>query len=201
MTRLLGYARVSTAAQDHGLQTDALAKAGCQRVFIETVSGAARNRPVLREALGHLEPGDVFVVWKLDRLARSMSQLITTIEDLEGRGVGFKSLSEAMDTTTPGGKLVFHIFGALAEFERSLIRERVSAGMVAAKARGVHVGRPRVMTDETIRLAHGMVQKGMSRREVAQALAVSEATLYRVLRPDAGVREALAPFSQARLRE
>ena len=129
---LLGYARVSTVDQNLALQRDALAEAGCGKIFTEQVSGAVTDRPALRDALEFARSGDTLIVWKLDRLARSMKQLIETIEELRLRGIGFRSLTEALDTTTAQGRLVFHMFGALAEFERSLIRERTQAGLAAA---------------------------------------------------------------------
>ena len=133
---LVGYARVSTQDQKPALQRDALTAAGCEKLFEETASGAQRDRPQLQAAIDYMRQGDTLVVWKLDRLARSMKQLIETVEALDARGIGFRSLTEAIDTTTPGGKLVFHIFGALAEFERSIIRERTSAGLTAARDHG-----------------------------------------------------------------
>ena len=146
MGHLLGYARVSTTDQRPGLQVDALERAGCYRVFTETASGARADRPVLAQVLDQLRPGDTLIVWKLDRLGRSLRHLVDVVTGLADRGVGFRSLQESIDTTTPGGKLVFHVFAALAEFERDLIRERTSAGLAAARARGRHGGRPSVMT-------------------------------------------------------
>jgi DNA invertase Pin-like site-specific DNA recombinase len=139
---LIGYARVSSIDQNLDLQRDALTAAGCAQVFEDTVSGAAVVRPGLEQAMAYLRPGDTFVVWRLDRLGRNLTHLISTVEALAQRGVGFKSLTEAIDTTTSGGMLIFQIFGALAEFERSLIRERTQAGLAAARARGKHGGRP-----------------------------------------------------------
>jgi Resolvase, N terminal domain len=136
MGHLLGYARVSTTDQQPQLQVDALERAGCYRVFTETASGARADRPTLEQLLDQLRPGDTLVVWKLDRLGRSLRHLVDTVTGLADRGIGFRSLQEAIDTTTPGGKLVFHIFAALAEFERDLIRERTAAGLAAARARG-----------------------------------------------------------------
>jgi DNA invertase Pin-like site-specific DNA recombinase len=136
MGHLLGYARVSTTDQQPQLQVDALTAAGCYRVFTETASGARPDRPTLEQVLDQLRPGDTLVVWKLDRLGRSLRHLVDTITGLADRGIGFRSLQEAIDTTTPGGKLVFHVFAALAEFERDLIRERTSAGLAAARVRG-----------------------------------------------------------------
>ena len=133
---LIGYARVSTLDQNLDLQVDALRKAGCEKIFAETGSGAKSDRPELSEALAFARQKDTVVVWKLDRLGRSLKHLIDTVNDLHKRGIGFRSLQEHLDTTTPSGKLFFHIFGALAEFERDLIRERTNAGLVAARARG-----------------------------------------------------------------
>jgi DNA invertase Pin-like site-specific DNA recombinase len=143
---LVGYARVSTQEQDTALQIDGLKRAGCGRIFAEKASGAQRDRPQLAAALDDMRFGDTLVVWKLDRLGRSMKQLIETIEGLKDRGIGFRSLTEAMDTTTAGGALIFTIFASLAEFERSIIRERTRAGLGAARARGRVGGRPRVLS-------------------------------------------------------
>lgn len=149
VTMKIGYARISTEDQSLDLQRRALNDAGCA-VFFEDMglSGALASRPGLDQALNRLEAGDVLVVWKLDRLGRSLRHLVNLLEKLERRGVGFVSLTEAIDTTTPGGRLVFHVMAALGEFERSLIAERTRAGMQAAKARGVHVGRPRKRASE-----------------------------------------------------
>lgn len=133
---LIGYARVSTAEQDTALQADALRKAGCERIFEDTASGAATERPGLTDALAWLREGDVLVVWRLDRLGRSLPHLIETVGALEARGVGFRSLTEAIDTTTSGGRLIFHVFGALGQFERDLIRERTKAGLTASRPQG-----------------------------------------------------------------
>src|SRR5689334_11715700 len=133
---LIGYSRISTTDQTLNLQLDALKQAGCGKVFTDTISGAKAERPGLGEALEYVRAGDTLVVWRLDRLGRSLKDLIATITGLHEQGIGFKSLTESIDTTTPGGKLVFHVFGALAEFERDLIRERTQAGLMAARARG-----------------------------------------------------------------
>lgn len=179
---LVGYARVSTADQNLELQLDALKAAGCERVFVEKASGAQRERPELIAALGYVRPGDAIVVWKLDRLARSMKQLIETVEDLESKGIGFRSLTESIDTTTAGGKLVFHIFGALAEFERGIIRERTRAGLDAAAARGRKGGRPSKLSAEDLKAAKALLaDPTITVDEVASRLRVSPATLYRHL--------------------
>lgn len=179
---LIGYARVSTQDQDPELQVDALQKAGCEKVFTEKASGAKRDRPELKAALEYARDGDTVVVWKLDRLARSLKQLIETVEDLEGRGVGFKSVTETIDTTTSGGKLVFTIFAALAEFERSIIQERTRAGLQAARSRGRVGGRPRSVSDEDIAAAKALLKDpDITVRKVAERIGCSEATLYRYL--------------------
>lgn len=178
----IGYARVSTAEQNLILQTDALEAAGCERIFVEAASGAQRDRPVLQSALDYMRPGDTLVVWKLDRLARSMRQLIDTVELLQSKGMGLRSLTEAIDTTTASGKLVFHIFGALAEFERAIIRERTRAGLEAACARGRKGGRPRSLTTKDLAIAKGMLRDpDINIADVAAKLNVSTATLYRHL--------------------
>lgn len=161
-------------------QAEALAHAGCEKIFEETASGAQKDRPELLKAVGYLRKGDVLVVWKLDRLARSLKQLIATIEDLEQRGIGFVSLTENIDTTTPGGRLVFHVFAALAEFERELIRERTNAGLQSAKARGVKLGRRKALDGEALSVAKALLRSGeMSAAQVAEHVGVSRATLYR----------------------
>jgi DNA invertase Pin-like site-specific DNA recombinase len=142
------------------LQVDALQGAGCYRVFTETASGARADRPVLEQVLDQLRPGDALVVWKLDRLGRSLRHLVDTVTRLAERGVGFRSLQEAIETTTPGGKLVFHVFAALAEFERDLIRERTAAGLAAARARGRHGGRPSVLSGHKLQVAQEMYASG-----------------------------------------
>jgi DNA invertase Pin-like site-specific DNA recombinase len=150
---LIGYARISTADQTLALQQDALEKAGCERIFTDTASGAKSERVGLAEAITYARQGDILVVWRLDRLGRSLKHLIETITDLNERGIGFKSITEAIDTTTSGGKLIFHIFGALAEFERDIIRERTQAGLTAARARGRKGGRPRALTSKKAQMA------------------------------------------------
>jgi len=178
----VGYARVSTAEQDTSLQRLALGSAGCSRVFEETASGGQRDRPELAAALDFVRPGDTLIVWKLDRLARSLKQLIETVEDLERRGVSFVSLTENIDTTSPGGKLTFHIFAALAEFERGLIRERTLAGLASAKAQGRTGGRPRKMNEADIEAAKLLLSDNrFTTSDISQRLGVSPATLYRHL--------------------
>ena len=180
---LVGYARVSTEEQNLALQLDALALAGCQQVFQdEGVSGASRDRLALNSALAALAPGDVLVTWKLDRLGRSLAHLIEIIGRLDEEGIGFRSLSEAIDTTTASGRLLFHVMGALAEFERTLISERTRAGMAAAKARGQHLGRTRKITDEDAMWAKLTIESGTATpHEVARTLQVAPLTLRRSL--------------------
>jgi len=174
---LLGYARVSTADQNPDLQLDALKAAACYRVFVDTASGALDDRLELAKVLDQLRPGDTLVVWKLDRLGRSLRHLIDTIGDLQRRGVGFRSLQENIDTTTPGGKLIFHIFGALAEFVRDIIRQRTVAGLAAARARGRTGGRPSNMTPTKLALARQMYDSRQhTLAEIARTLGVSRAS-------------------------
>ncbi len=178
----IGYARISTGDQTLALQDDALRQAGCEKVFRDVMSGSSNDRPELTEALQYAREGDVLVVWRLDRLGRSLAHLIEVVGQLQDQGVGFRSLQEAMDSTTASGQLVFHIFGALAEFERALIRERTNAGLAAARARGHVGGRPRRLTPEQVRMARQlMTARESSVVEVAEALHVSRATLYRAL--------------------
>ena len=184
----VGYARVSTGEQTLDLQLDALAKAGCGRVFEETASGAKADRVVLAELLAYLRAGDTLVVWRLDRLGRSLGHLIATVAELAERGVGFRSLTERIDTTTSGGKLVFHVFGALAEFERDLVKERTHAGLAAARARGRLGGRPKKLGDpKKLALALALYDGGQADiATICQTLGVSRATLYRALKERPG---------------
>jgi DNA invertase Pin-like site-specific DNA recombinase len=179
---LIGYARVSTHDQTLNLQQDALQKEGCTKIFTDTASGAKTEQKGLDEALNYVRKGDTLVVWRLDRLGRSLPHLITTMTDLEERGIGFKSLTENIDTTTSGGKLIFHIFGALAEFERNLIRERTQAGLVAARARGKKGGRPKALTARQLLVAHDLYEKRHPIAEICRTLKVSKATLYRYIK-------------------
>ena len=178
---LIGYARVSTAEQDTALQTDALRKAGCERVFEDTVSGAKAERPGLTAALAYLRDGDVLAVWRLDRLGRSLPHLIDTIGELDVRGVGFRSLTESIDTTTSGGRLIFHVFGALGQFERDLIRERTKAGLTVAAARGRKGGRKPVVNAEKLQRAREYMAKGLNVREAAARLKIGKTALYAAL--------------------
>jgi len=179
---LIGYARVSTADQNLSLQLDALRAAGCARIFEDRVSGAKENRPGLNAALAWLREQDTLAVWRLDRLGRSMPHLVGTVRDLERAGVGFRSLTEGIDTTTPGGTLVFHIFGALAQFERDLIRERTRAGLSAATVRGRRGGRRPVMTEARLRQARTLLAHGLTVREAAARIKVGKTALYNALK-------------------
>ncbi len=180
----IGYARVSTDEQNLDLQRAALEAAGCERVFEDRgISGAESARPGLAAALGALGAGDVLAVWKLDRLGRSLGQLIVMIDGIGKAGAGFQSLSESIDTTTAGGRLIFHVMGALAEFERSLIGERTRAGMQAAKRRGKAVGRPRKLTGHQLARARALIETGEETRAgVAELFGVDVATLRRAMR-------------------
>ena len=180
----VGYARISTLDQDPALQLDALTAAGCGKVFEDCASGARTDRPGLQKALDYAREGDVLIVWKLDRLGRSLPHLIETVSVLEKRAVGFRSLTEAIDTTTPGGRLVFHLFGALGQFERDLIRERTRAGLAAAaaEARGRKGGRKSVITADKLKRAREIIDKGLTVREAAVRLKVGKTALYDALR-------------------
>ena len=192
---LIGYARVSTQEQNLALQRDSLKTAKCERIFVEKASGAQRDRPELKAAIDYMRDGDTLVVWKLDRLARSLKQLIETVEDFGQRGIGLRSITESIDTGTSGGKLIFHIFGALAEFERSVIRERTQAGLKAARARGRVGGRPSVLNDADLIEARALLSNpDISVAQVAKRLGVAESTLYRYL---PGGRGALADLAAA----
>jgi len=179
---LIGYARVSTHDQTLNLQRDALEKAGCTKIFTDTASGAKTERIGLEEALYYVRKGDTLVVWRLDRLGKSLPHLISTMTDFEERGIGFKSLTENIDTTTSGGKLIFHIFGALAEFERNLIRERTNAGLVAARERGRIGGRPKALIGKQAAIARDLYEKRHPIAEICRTLKISKATLYRSIK-------------------
>jgi len=178
---LVGYARVSTPDQHLALQRDALKKAGCKRLFTDVASGATAERPGLTKALEFVRRGDTLVVWKLDRLGRSLQHLIECVRQLQERKVGFRSLQESIDTTTSGGKLIFHVFGALAEFERDIIRERTNAGLAAARARGHKGGRPRVLDDKKLALARSLHKDNTAPTVICATLGISRSSLYRYL--------------------
>lgn len=186
MTDLIGYARVSTNDQNADAQRDALAQVGCLRVFTDTTSGAIDDRPQLNRLLDQLRPGDTLVVWKLDRLGRNLRHLIQTISSLEERQVAFRSITEGIDTSSPAGRLMFHLIGAIAQFERDLISERTKSGLQAARARGRTGGRPSVMDDTKLAVAREMYSSRQHTvSEIARTLNVSRSTLYRSLRPAA----------------
>ena len=191
---IIGYARVSTQDQNPELQLDALRGAGCEELFQEKATGKFRERPELTTCLRSMRKGDTLVVWKLDRLARSLKDLVEIVHDLNQRGVGFRSLTEAIDTHSSGGRLVFHLFGALAEFEHSLIRERTMAGLVAARARGRKGGRKPVMSKADTRKAAAMLSDpNITKTEVAKHFSVSRVTLNAAL-----AREGYAATGSAR---
>lgn len=180
---LVGYARVSSTEQNLDLQRDALSAAGCERIFEDKASGAKTERPGLDAALDYVRAGDTLVVWRLDRLGRSLPHLITTAGHLEERGIGFKSLQEAIDTTTSGGKLIFQIFGALAEFERNVIRERTQAGLAAARARGRKGGRPRKLTAKKQELLYHLYDgRQHPVADICSMLGISRSAAYGYLR-------------------
>jgi DNA invertase Pin-like site-specific DNA recombinase len=175
---IIGYARVSTQDQNPELQVDALEKAGSEQIFQEKITGKLRERPELSQCLRTLRKGDTLVVWKLDRLARSLKDLVEIVHELSEREIGFKSLTESIDTTSSAGRLTFHIFGALAEFEHSLIRERTIAGLQAARARGRKGGRKPSMSDSDIRKAAAMLSDpNITKKEVAEHFGVARTTL------------------------
>jgi DNA invertase Pin-like site-specific DNA recombinase len=179
----IGYCRVSTQDQNLELQLDELKKAGCAKVFQDVASGSKDERKGLQEAMGFAREGDCIVVWKLDRLSRSLRHLIDTVNQLKERGVGLKVITQNLDTTTPSGTLVFHIFGALAEFERLLIKERTNAGLASARARGRVGGRPKAMDEKKVQIARSLYADGKTTvAEICDALNVSKATLYRSLK-------------------
>jgi len=183
---LIGYARVSTSDQNLDLQNDALLKAGCEKIFVDKESGAASTRSGLEQTMEMLREGDTLVVWRLDRLGRSLKHLIETMGTLEDRKVGFRSLQESIDTTSPGGRLVFHIFGALSEFERNLIRERTKAGLAAARARGRNGGRPKVLDPRQRKVAIKLYEEREHPvQEICRIMGISKPTLYSYLRESA----------------
>lgn len=190
--RLIGYARVSTGDQNLALQIDALERAGCEAIFQDRgVSGSTRVRPGLTDAFAAMGPHDVLIVWRLDRLGRSLTHLVDVMTELERRRVGFASLTENIDTTSSAGRLVFHLMAALAEFERSLIAERTRAGLAAARSRGRRLGRPPRLSDEVREAAVVSVRLGRTVTEVAEAYGMHPRTLYRLLRTNASGRGSL----------
>jgi DNA invertase Pin-like site-specific DNA recombinase len=180
----LGYARVSTADQNLDLQKDALLKAGCERIFEEKESGTKNDRPELLRLMEQLRPGDTLTVWRLDRLGRSLKHLIQTVEELDTKKAGFQSLTEAIDTTTPGGRLIFNIFASLSQFEKEIIRERTKAGLIAARARGRKGGRKSVMDEDKRKAAQALRNDpSQSITAICKTLGVSRATFYRLTEP------------------
>jgi len=175
----IGYARVSTTDQSLNPQTDSLSEAGCEKLFSDVASGAKTQRPGLEKAIEFCRKGDILVVWKLDRMGRSMSHLIEMIQQLENKKVGFQSLTEKIDTTTAGGRLIFHLFGALAEFERDLIRERVQAGLKSARARGRKGGRPPVPEETRAMAKILLADKSLSVKQICERLGIAKSTLYK----------------------
>ncbi|MEL6148910.1 MAG: recombinase family protein [Chloroflexota bacterium] len=182
----IGYARVSTTDQDLNLQLDALNAAGCERIYHEKISGANKNRPQLRQLLDHLREGDEIIVWKLDRLARSLTDLVSLVTEIQEKGASFHSLQDQIDTSSAHGKFTFHLFAALAEFERDIIRERTKAGLAAARARGRVGGRPKGLSrqaENTARLAEQLYKENkMTVRAICEQLSISKGTLYNYLR-------------------
>lgn len=178
----IGYARVSTSSQDTALQIDALKKAGCETIYEEKASGSKKDRPELEQCLKSLRNGDVLIVWKLDRLGRSLQHLLEIVNELETKGVGFTSLTEAINTTTSTGKLVFNIFGSLAQFERSLIQDRVKAGLQAARKKGRIGGRPSALDEKQKEMAITMFNGGALKSDIAKHFDVTRQTIYTILK-------------------
>jgi len=196
----IGYARVSTSDQKLDLQTDALRAAGCDRLFSDVVSGAKAERPGLQQTLAACRRGDTLVVWKFDRLGRSLPHLVQTVHDLGERGVGFQSLQENIDTTSSSGRLVFNLFATLAEFERDLIRERTRAGLTAARARGRKGGRPKGVNQAKLKAALALKQDPQhSIREICQIVGISRNTYYKYTRR--AQEQALVPPEQVSRRK
>ena len=186
----IGYARVSTGDQNLDAQIDELEDAGCERIYKEKASGAAKERPELERCMAELRDGDALVVWRLDRFGRSLKDLVSKMQDLEEKGVDFVSLTEGIDTTTAQGRLTFHIFGALAEFERELSRERTMAGLKAARERGHVGGRPPALDEDEIPQVQAMMRdEGISTSEICERFGISRATLYRYVAPDGERRQ------------
>lgn len=180
----IGYARVSTGDQGTALQLDTLKKAGCEKLFEDKASGVETGRPGLTKAIRYAREGDTLTVWKLDRLGRSMKHLIESITELEAKGIGFRSIAENIDTTTSGGRLVFHLFGALAQFERDLIRERTKAGLQAAEQRGRRGGRQAVVTPEKLTKVRQHLAAGLNVSEAAARVKIGMTALYNALKSE-----------------
>lgn len=200
---LIGYARVSTDDQNLDLQLDALKAAGCEQTYADKLGGAVKLRPGLDEAFKYLRPGDTLVIWKLDRLGRTVKGLVDLVEDLQARDIQFRSLTDGIDTSTPSGRFFFHVMAAMAQMERELIRERTQAGLAAAKARGRTGGRKRVMDASKVSAAKKLLEAGTSATEVAKNLGVGRATLYRAMAqnpdlPPTFVANSLASLSEPR---
>ncbi len=176
---LIGYARVSTGDQNLDLQKNALVRAECELIFEDTASGKNAKRPGLRKAIRRLRPGDSLVVWKLDRLGRSVRDLITLVSELQERGIHFRSLTDSIDTSTPAGRFFFHVMSALAEMERELIVERTRAGLAAAREQGRIGGRRRVMTEEVVERCRRMFENGATRQQIADVIGVGVKTIYK----------------------
>ena len=179
--KLLGYARVSTDLQNPDLQTDALTQAGCDRIWVDKVSGTILARPQLNDMLDYARTGDTIVVWRLDRLGRSVKDLVDLMGVFQERGLGFRSLTEGMDTTSPGGMLIYHVFAAVAQFEADLIRSRTMAGLNAARARGRVGGRPKNLTQEQTSLIDQWIEEGRTITSIAKTVGTTRTTVYRYL--------------------
>lgn len=182
----IGYARVSTKEQNLSLQMDALEKEGCKEIFQEKISGAKADRPELRKMIDQLRAGDIIVTWKLDRMGRSLRDLVNLMNEIQEKGAGLKSLHDSIDTSTPQGKLTFHLFASLAEFERDIIRERTKAGLEAARARGRKGGRPKGLSKEAqdkAMIAETLYKQGeMTVTQICKHLDIARSTLYKYLR-------------------
>ena len=190
---LIGYARVSTGDQNLDLQKNALVRAECEQIFEDTASGKNARRPGLRRAIRRLKPGDSLVVWKLDRLGRSVRDLITLVSELQDRGIHFRSLTDSIDTSTPAGRFFFHVMSALAEMERELIVERTRAGLAAARELGRVGGRRRVMTEEVVERCRRMLENGATRQQIADVIGVGVKTIYKYF-PAAVRDQGFLPF-------
>ncbi|HHG1911615.1 TPA: recombinase family protein [Klebsiella pneumoniae] len=190
---LIGYARVSTGDQNLDLQKTALVRAECEQIFEDTASGKNARRPGLRRAIRRLKPGDSLVVWKLDRLGRSVRDLISLVSELQDKGIHFRSLTDSIDTSTPAGRFFFHVMSALAEMERELIVERTRAGLAAAREQGRVGGRRRVMTEEVVERCRRMLENGATRQQIADVIGVGVKTIYKYF-PAAVRDQGFLPF-------